>query len=1706
MSIHRTMNIINHVKLFLTTFSICLITGLTQPAYAVFDPVNDDTDIFLANPVAVVNRPNVLIFLDNTANWNTAFDNEKSALVSVVNSLSEEFNVGLMFFPETGGGNDSIDGAYVRYGVRQMTGANKAVLAAGVASLDRTADAGNNNTLSEGMVEVYRYFTGKASIGSHGKQKTDFDGNTNVTNNPSFSSPFNSGLTDGFALGPTPTATSLYNSPISAACQDSFVIYISNGGANENNSSLTRAENELAAAGYDTSSTISLTPNGQEGSWMDEWAKYLANADLNGADDGEPHVYTYVIEIDPVATGQGDDMTALMKSVAANGKGDYFAVSSGNAGQAIVNALNAIFQEIQAVNSVFAAATLPVSVNVRGTNLNQVYIGVFRPDATKNPRWFGNLKAYQLGFSNNTLFLAGAQTDVNGDPVSVESSTGFIESSAVSHWTTTSSFWGFRDADENGDGGASDSPDGDLVEKGGAAQRLRTQFAASQATRNLYTCTSGGSSSSDDCDNSGDLLSGTPFASSNDDITAASLGLGTTIVENLTAFVTQSVESIDDSQEVTGLTTVTNIPVTINSFATNAVSAFIQSITTGGPQAIGSMTNNPNINPITAMVRNNNATKKPVTGTTQNPHGLSVGNPVTVSGFNSDPEYNGTFTVTATPTANTFQYSPPGTPGNNPDVTNAVISTTSSIVTVTLNNHGFSNGQSITIAGTTPSDFNGTYTIQNVTTNTFTFTTAAALTAIDTTNGIGTPGTAAGPSSIATATTTAAHGFIPAANVTISGATVSSYNGTRLISTTPTPTTFTFDVGVVGLAAEGAGARAAQNQGSKTVTASTGSALNVAGLTVGDTVTITGAATGYNGSFVVTSLNTPAAGDFTFEPTNPLPSTISSGSFTAGANSTVATATVPAHGFSIGDTITISGATPTEYNGEHTIVAFPVPTGNTFAFSVAPATPDPATGIITVRKGGATDDITANVTKTAHGYSAGDVITIAGATPAAYNGQFTVLASPAPTANTFSYTVTGEKTTQGPATGNITVSEQSNTAFATIPNHGLGDGSGATDADNTVSGVSIAGANEAAFNKTNTDVIVVDSSTIKYTLASVQGNATGSQILASFGTVSGSAVTDLLNWVRGADNTEDEDADTLNTDIRSTIHGDVLHSRPAVVNYNRHGNDDDVYIFYGSNDGIFRAVKGGLGSDPSDLLTTNSEPIPGQEAWGFIPEEHFSSLSRLRNNSPTISSSFKKPYFMDGSLGTYVLDVDNDGILGETDAINGDDKVWIFTSNHRGGRFIYALDVSNPSTPKFLWSRSNADPGWAELGQTWSVPQVRTIAANSGKPVLIFGAGYDPTVDDLDPATITAVNTNTSSTNPGAVTANSFEYNRSMGRGIFVVDAETGDIVVQIGPPGSDPGTSDPYISVTDMFYSIPSDIAIITDRNGSVDNRMYVGDTGGNLWRVDMADASVSNWKVTKIAEIADTTATDANGNLSGLRKFLFPPDVVYGDGEFNGGSDFDSILIGSGDREHPFDSTVQNRFYMIKDEGTAPLAAAGTAVTSNLDEDDLFDATNNCVQDTTQSCGGVTSDLNNDGVVDAADAALAINTEDGWYITLLPGEKVVGNAVTLNSITFFNTNEPTSAASTSCNSDLGTARQYQVRYGNATVLEDKNVDGSLTAADRGVIKPGGGYLPSPVPVVVEIDGVIHEGVISGTTVDQPPGAALGARLRKFWYKEIED
>ena len=1772
-------------RLISSFFLAATLAFVTQYAWAAFDPVNDDTDIFLANPNITAERPNVLIILDNTANWNNAFTNEKSALVSVVNGLDDRYNVGLMMFPETGGGNDSVDGGYVRFHVRQMSTTNKTALSSLVGALNQTSDKGNNGTTGLAMYEAYRYYGGLTSYASFGKVKTDYAGN--ATNNP-FAAP----LTD-HALPASPNASSLYTSPVADGCQKNYIIYISNGPANENASARSALQGYLSAlTGKSPPDTLSISPNGLQANWADELAQYMASADVNAATSGTQNVITYTLEIDPGSTGQAPDMTALLNSMANKGGGKYYATTSGNSGVGITDALNKIFAQVQAVNSVFAATTLPVSVNVRGTNLNQVYVGMFRPDATKQPRWFGNLKAYKLGLNttDNSLFLV----DSNG-AAAEDTNTHFVINTATSFWTsgtlTPTNFWSFRDSSLNGVGGSSDAADGNLVEKGGAAQQLRHYYQSSQSSRNLYSCTTGGnlpdcvactasgSGSNKTCAN-GSALSATPFNTTNSAISATALNLSTQPVSTLTAKRSVTLTTLTDRKTATlsnHLASGSSATATTISSGSASTTRTVSSLTTAAPVTVGNVTvgttattTNGNLtwtlvlshasgNTFSWNVKTGAAPAAPSSGTySSGPTITSAlsGATVLISGSTGTctgigpTSINISSAVAAGTAANTASGAVTGSTRFNGAAT-CTVTLTAQLASTFVSSAGTS-GSTATVTTSTPHGYLSGQSVTTSLSNSLYNCTSAGITVVSATSfscslataqfSSGSPaitGTVSASSQIITVTTTTPHGYIAGNSVTIVGASPTGYNGTYTVLTntrsvasvgqnsttnfsnvTGWPTLVTGSSTFTLLKQTNSTASLLAVNSASPVYTVAGISSSISQLTLsfasnpfntGDIITISGSpVTSYNRICAVNSGGTSTSLTCSFSPsiTGPLPNDTSARGTVASSAvyDNFVTATVTAHGFVSGNQIMVESVSAADTNyagsaaGPYTII---VTDADHFTYTTAFASPHAQVGSYRVRLGGSTAP-KAYATATAHGFVTGDSITLSGVTPTAYNGMFTITTIDA---NNFTYNLPlispEDVTKQGTATVQGIASVNTTTATATAVNHGF----------ITNSSIQISGASPGAFNGTFT-ITVPDSNHFSYTLASAQGDATGSSITAVAASASGGLRDDIINWVRGADNFENENGDASSTDIRASIHGDVLHSRPAVINYSRFGGNNDVYVFYGANDGVFHAVKGGTATDSSD----NSNLTPGQEAWGFVPSEFFSSLQRVRNNSPTISSTQKKPYFADGPIGVLTNDADGNIMLGDSG-----DTVNLYIGMRRGGRAIYALDVNTPSDPKLLWKIANTTAGFSELGQTWSEPKVvpRDTSLDCSfqgykNPVLIFGAGYDPTVEDIDPASITSSTTT-------SITTGSGTFTRSMGRGIYVVDAITGALVVSIG--GSNSAVA-PNKVVSGMDYAISSDITVIKNLSGGCVNRAYVGDTGGNVWRLDFSgtfsSVSPASWvTVTQIAAIGGTSTNAAR------RKFQFAPDVVAQTG-------FDAVLIGTGDREHPFDSTVTNRMYMFKDRGNdfGPYTGTstdilpsgspdGTADYPIITESRMYDATNDCIQVTGGSCSGTTI---------TAEVA-ALTAKDGWYVTLGSGEKNVGNVVALGGTVFFNTNQPSSAAGGgSCGSNLGFARSYQLSVADATAVNQLDTtNGALNAADRFKLLSGGGYLPSPVHVVVQfyvsadkqtvIDASSSsstsppagyttqtvEGIISGTDVETGGGITLSSRYRKYWYKEID-
>lgn len=456
-------------------------------AGACWTAAGEDIDLFIGAQSAAADQPQVLFIVDNTANWTNAFVNEKNALRDVFKSLPEgRVQVGVMFSAETSSSDSNVQGGYVRASIRLMDADTKLLYGNMFDALDVGTDKGNGGQSSLVLAEAYRYFSGGEARSGNNKAKADYSGNTAADWSPSATTIASKkamqaiyALPDDDALDSKPAKK--YNAPgAGSSCGKRFIIYLSNGPSQDSSSIISAATSMLQAAGGDTT-TIKLPIAGSQDNVTDEWVRFLHK---------EMGIVTYAIEVNPKDSGQGPGWSALLKNMAESSGGTY--QKSSTAAEDIEKALRDVIAQIQATNSVFASVSLPLSASTQGTFLNQVFVGLFRPDGTALPRWTGNLKQYKLGYSGTDLRLQ----DALGAPA-VDSTTGFVRLCSKSYWSSASKYWNFRAKQFEDQAGCavesssfppegSDYPDGKFVEKGGQAQLLR---ATPNANRQLVTCT-----------------------------------------------------------------------------------------------------------------------------------------------------------------------------------------------------------------------------------------------------------------------------------------------------------------------------------------------------------------------------------------------------------------------------------------------------------------------------------------------------------------------------------------------------------------------------------------------------------------------------------------------------------------------------------------------------------------------------------------------------------------------------------------------------------------------------------------------------------------------------------------------------------------------------------------------------------------------------------------------------------------------------------------------------------------------------------------------------------------------------------------------------------------------------------------------------------------------------------------------------------------
>lgn len=516
----------------------------------------------------------------------------------------------------------------------------------------------------------------------------------------------------------------------------------------------------------------------------------------------------------------------------------------------------------------------------------------------------------------------------------------------------------------------------------------------------------------------------------------------------------------------------------------------------------------------------------------------------------------------------------------------------------------------------------------------------------------------------------------------------------------------------------------------------------------------------------------------------------------------------------------------------------------------------------------------------------------------------------------------------------------------------------------------------------------------------------------------GAAGENLVNFIRGDRSLEEGDLPSADKYYRKRVHvlGDIVTSESQYVATSNQLLDEALNpgyatfkttnvtrtptIYTGANDGMLHAF---------DAAT-------GAEKWAYIPSFVIPKLYTLADRN----YKDKHQYFVEGT--PKVSDV----------YINSQWRTILVGGLNAGGVGYYALDITNPNSPKKLWEFTDAN-----MGYSFGNPVI--TKQSDGNWVVLLSSGYDNC-----PKTATDPNCSKDAAGDG--------------KGhLYVLDAETGALV---SSPSSD-------IATTEGSSTDPSGLAKVVGF-APVDNftnKAYAGDLKGNLWRFTITPGGYAKQLL--------ATFKDVDGNAQPITTkpvvtTVSGDIVVYvGTGRYLGLSD-----VGL--------STKQS-FYAVKDTGqstsfgnprsatanfivqqatasTCPTAPADNTDTPNIDESKQYDGV--CVAgEVIRSVTASTTDT--------------LKERNGWILDFPTTTKEMSftDPTIYSGTILFSTSEPIAGVSQVCgaaNPGNPKSFSYKVNY-----LTGGSVDGQFGVVANDL---GEGIATSPRLYITDKDEVLTE------------------------------
>lgn len=304
--------------------------------------------------------------------------------------------------------------------------------------------------------------------------------------------------------------------------------------------------------------------------------------------------------------------------------------------------------------------------------------------------------------------------------------------------------------------------------------------------------------------------------------------------------------------------------------------------------------------------------------------------------------------------------------------------------------------------------------------------------------------------------------------------------------------------------------------------------------------------------------------------------------------------------------------------------------------------------------------------------------------------------------------------------------------------------------------------------------------------------------------------------------------------------GDIYHSTPLIVgkppfkfidgesfpekysNFLSRVKNRPVMIYVGANDGMLH----GFSED-------------GKAKFSIIPRNLLGKLREIRNDHQ---------FFVDSSPRAY-------DVFFKKGKKKGYWRTVLISGQRGGGRYYFAIDITDPSEPNVLWEITDS-----RMGYTWSRPEIGRVRIRGEEKFVAFvGGGYTDPKDS---------------------------NNDFLGNTLYIIDVEDGAILKRF--------------DVGDKSNRIPSGVtAFDNNLDGRVD-AVYFGDIQGSLWKLQIVGENIDDWKLIELFK------------SDGGNPIFYPPAVTRN----NQGKVL--IYFGQGDEFNLFEKEKTYYFYEIWDRGS--------------------------------------------------------------------------------------------------------------------------------------------------------------------------------------------